>query len=133
MTNVTLDGNLTYGLINMTTGGLTVQDVVVSVDPLMSPSYDAESWEENGFGSMGVYSNAPVIDITNLEITGYNNCGANLQSDSSTAFTVEGLNIHDVGRKGIIVARFMGRTSFENDPNTFRHCHICCFVGHFLQ
>ncbi len=108
MTNVTLDGNLTYGLINMSTGGLTIQDVVVTVDPLMSPSYDAESWEENGFGSMGVYSNSPVVDITNLEITGYNNCGANLQSDASSAFTVEGLNIHDVGRKGIIVAGHTG-------------------------
>ena len=77
MTNVALDGNLTYGFINITTGGLTVQDVVVSVDPLLSPSYDAESWEENGFGSMGVYANTPTIDITGLEITGYNNCGAN--------------------------------------------------------
>ena len=108
MTNVALDGNLTYGLINITTGGLTVQDVVVSVDPLMSPSYDAESWEENGFGSMGVYANTPAINITGLEITGYNNCGANLQSDSGTAFNVEGLNIHDVGRKGLIVAGHTG-------------------------
>ena len=108
MTNVTLDGNLTYGLINMTTGGFTIQDVVVSVDSLMSPSYDAESWEDNGFGSMGVYANTPIVDITNLEVTGYNNCGANLQSDSSTAFNVEGLNIHDVGRKGIIVAGHTG-------------------------
>ena len=108
MTDVTLDGNLTYGFINITTGGLTIQDVVVSVDPLMSPSYDTESWEENGFGSMGVFANTPVIDITNLEITGYNNCGANLQGESSTTFSVEGLNVHDVGRKGIIIAGHTG-------------------------
>ena len=108
LNDVTVDGNLTYGVINMTTGGLTVQDVVVSVDPLMSPSYDVASWEDNGFGSMGFYSNAPAVDITNLEITGYNNCGMNLQTDGSTAFNVEGLNVHDVGRKGIIVAGHTG-------------------------
>ena len=108
MTGVTLDGNLTYGVVNMSTGGLTVQDVVVSVDPLMSPSYTADSWEENGYGSMGVFSNSPSVDITNLEISGYNNCGMNAQTDSSTAFSVEGLNVHDVGRKGIIIAGHTG-------------------------
>ena len=108
MTDVTVEGNLTYGVISMTTGGFTVQDVVVTVDPLMTPSYDVESWEENGFGSMGVFSNAPSVDITNLEITGYNNCGMNLQTDGSTAFSVEGLNVHDVGRKGIIIAGHNG-------------------------
>jgi len=108
LNNVTVDGNLTYGIISMTSGELSIQDVVVSVDPLMSPSYDATAWEENGFGSMGVFSNSNAVNINNLEITGYNNCGMNLQSEGSTAFTVEGLNVHDVGRKGIIVAGHTG-------------------------
>ena len=108
MTDVTVEGNLTYGVINMTTGGFTVQDVLVTVDPLMTPSYDVESWEDNGFGSMGVFSNAPSVDITNLEITGYNNCGMNVQTDGSTGFSVEGLNVHDIGRKGIIIAGHNG-------------------------
>lgn len=108
LNNVTVDGNLTYGIINMNTGGFTANEVLITVDPTMTPSYDIDTWEDQGFGSMGLFVNSPIVNIDGLEITGYNNCGANFQSDASTEFTVEGLNIHDVGRKGLIIAGFDG-------------------------
>jgi hypothetical protein len=108
LTNVAIEGNLTYGIITMNTGSLTMSDVTISVDPLMSPSYEVESWEDNGFGSMGLFSNTPSVEVNGLEITGYNNCGMNIQTDSSVAFNMEGVNIHDVGRKGIIIAGHTG-------------------------
>ncbi len=108
LNNVTVDGNLTYGIINMATGELSLNDVTISVDPLMSPSYDIETWEDSGFGSMGLFSNSPKVTLDGVEITGYNNCGANLQSDGTGELTVEGFNIHDVGRKGLVVAGHNG-------------------------
>ena len=44
------------------------------------PDYANDEWESNGFGSMGLYSNTPNIAIDGLEVTGYNNCGANFQT-----------------------------------------------------
>ncbi len=108
LNDVTLDGNLTYGIINMATGELSLSNVTISVDPLMSPSYDIETWEDSGFGSMGLFSNSPKVTLDGVEITGYNNCGANLQSDGTGEITVEGFNIHDVGRKGLVIAGHNG-------------------------
>ena len=108
LNDVTVEGNLTYGVINMTTGGASFTDVLITVDPLMTPSYDIDSWEDSGFGSMGLFVNSPAVNIDGLEITGYNNCGANFQTDNGTEFSVEGLNIHDVGRKGLIIAGHTG-------------------------
>ena len=100
LNNVQVSGNLTYGIVNMTTGTFDATDVTVSVDSTMTPSYANTEWESNGFGSMGVYSSSPNILIDGLEISGYNNCRVNLQTDATnTSFSVEGINIHDVGRK----------------------------------
>ena len=104
---VTVEGNLTYGIVNQSPI-FNATDVVVSVDPTMSPNYAITEWEDNGFGSMGVFANSSSLNVNNLEVTGYNNCGVNFQNQGSTDFTVEGLNIHDVGRKGLILAGFEG-------------------------
>ena len=104
---VTVEGNLTYGIVNQSPI-FNATDVVVSVDPTLSPNYAMAEWEDSGFGSMGVFANSNSININNLEVTGYNNCGVNLQNQGSTDFTVAGLNIHDVGRKGMILAGFEG-------------------------
>lgn len=104
---VTVEGNLTYGIVNQSPI-FNATNVTVSVDPTMSPSYAVTEWEDNGLGSMGVFANSNSITIDGLEVTGYNNCGVNLQNAGTTGLSIEGLNIHDVGRKGLIMTGFDG-------------------------
>ena len=109
LNNVEVTGNSQYGIINMNTAGIYANGLIVSVDPELSPSIPIADWADNGLASMGIFASTSAIELENVEITGYNNCGANLQSEDNTSFSVDGLNIHDVGRKGLILSGVSGQ------------------------
>ena len=109
ISNVSLIDNGVYGLIMMGTGGMDATDLTISVDPAISPSYPIDEWADNGLGSMGMLSTTSNLSLENVSISGYNNCGATLESEEAeNSLYVNGLTIDSVGRKGLLVYGFEG-------------------------
>ena len=110
LTNVIATDNGIYGVIMMGTGDVDINGLAITVDPEISPSYHVEEWADNGSGSMGLYVLSANVILQDVSISGYNNCGANLQVDSTSESNlfIDGLTIDNVGRKGLYLVGYEG-------------------------
>ena len=110
ISNSTVVDNSNYGIVAMTTGSVSLDTVTLSVDPEFSPSIPVDEWADNNFASMGLFTNSPDVSVTDVSITGYNNCGANFQNDPTSAgfITIDGLSIDGIGRKGMYMSGLDG-------------------------
>ena len=80
---------------------------------------------------MGLFVTSPDVNLEDISVTGYNNCGVNLETtEAENSLFVDGLTIDNVGRKGLLVYGFEGNINelsitnihdldelYLNDPN----------------
>lgn len=109
LSNVSVNDNGVYGVIMQGSGTMEANGLNISVDPAMTPSYNIDEWPDNGLGSMGLLISAETVNLQDVSITGYNNCGANISTDIADAtISVDGLTIDNVGRKGLLLSGYEG-------------------------
>jgi parallel beta-helix repeat protein len=104
LNNVAITTSLNYGIVSQSSGAFSLIDTTIIGDAEIGPSTSAEEWADSGLTGTGIYVSATTIDMTNTEITGYNNCGIYAANDDTDAsLTMSGVHIHDVGRQGAFV------------------------------
>lgn len=144
LNNVDISNSLNYGIVSQSSGSFTLVDTTITGDPDLGPSTSAEEWADAGLTGTGMYVAATTIDLTNTEITGYNNCGIYAASEESdAAITMSGVNIHDVGRQGAFLFGHEGTitdSTFEKifdldavqDTGPYEICYTVDRYGGFI-
>ncbi|MAA79969.1 MAG: hypothetical protein CL916_12005 [Deltaproteobacteria bacterium] len=144
LNNVEISNSFNYGIVSQSSGSFTLVDTTIVGDPELGPSTSAEEWPDVGLTGTGIYVAATTIDMTNTEITGYNNCGIYAASQESDAtISMSGVHIHDIGRQGAFVYGHEGTitdSTFENifdldaiqDTGPYEICYTVDRYGGFI-
>ena len=109
MNGVTIDEAPGYGIIAQITGAVSIENSSLTTDPTLSPSTNAETWRDDGFLSMGLFTNSPSVTVNGFSVSGYNNCGTYFTtSEADAQLSVDGLTLSEIGRLGAYVIGYEG-------------------------
>ncbi|MGC6508414.1 MAG: beta strand repeat-containing protein [Myxococcota bacterium] len=141
LNGVTIDEAPGYGIIAQITGAVSIENSSLTTDSALSPSTNAETWRDDGFLSMGFFTNSPSVTVNGFSISGYNNCGAYFTtSETDAQLSVDGLTLTEIGRLGAYVIGYEGEMNnftidgiyeldgvSEPDVNT-----VCSYVDRYV-
>lgn len=104
LNNVEITNSYNYGIVSQSSGAFSATETTIIGDPELGPSTSAEEWADVGLTGTGIYTSGTTVDFTDVEISGYNNCGIYAATDESDAtMDMNGVHIHDVGRQGAFI------------------------------
>lgn len=112
---LTVTENVVLGLFLVGEGAVSLSDSVVSVTDgsLCNNPYSA-IWEDGSLACGGVVAAAGTINLSNVEVSGYNSYGMYIVTyDGTSTQTLSGVNVHDTGRIGIAITPGEGTTTIS--------------------
>jgi hypothetical protein len=109
VTDVTIEGTTVFGAFLVSLDTITINNLVATADPETSSSsaYDVWGTSDGGVPGTGVLAVADDVQISGLDVSGFNNCGLFLQPASSGATGVANVSdatITNTGRYGVFSA-----------------------------
>ncbi len=102
---LTVTENVVLGLFLVGEGTISLSDSLVTVtDGTLCNNPYSSIWEDGSLACGGVVAAAGTINISNVEVSGYNSYGMYIVTyDGTSTQTISGVNVHDTGRIGMVI------------------------------